>query len=583
MNGPHRLRVAVTLLAVAFAALAVRLVQLQVVDRQGFADRAARQRLHVEALPARPGEIVDRNGRLLAVSVTAPSLYVVPNAIDDAEGFAARISEAIGSDGERLAADLRRNQDKSFLWVRRRLSESQAEAIRSLDLPRGTWGFRDEFLRHYPQGVVAAHVLGLRDVDGIGRGGVEQRYDELLRGRAGKRVTLRDARGRVVDVRHELTELPAAGRTIVLAIDAVVQLFAEQELDALMAKHAPQGACVVVIDVESSDLLAVASRPTFDPNEPSVAVPDAWTNRAVTAVYEPGSTFKPLVVAWAIDAGVLRADEMIDCERGVYRVGRRILHDHHGYDQLSVTEVLVKSSNIGMAKIGERLGVAELHRCVTAFGFGRLTGTSLPGEEAGVVRPLRLWNDYSLGSVPMGHEIAVTPLQLIAAHAALANRGRLVSPRLVLKDVDADFVGSEATNIGDDRPPQVKSQVTSPESSQWVVGEAMAEVVRRGTGKAASLKEFTVFGKTGTAQKFDVESGRFSHDRHVVSFIAGAPAHHPKVLVLVMADEPTGPEQAGGTVAAPTAAAVLRRTLLYLGVPYDTSLPLATRSDGIAR
>lgn len=576
MNAAQRLRFAVGLLSLAFIALAVRLVQLQAVDRQAFADRAARQRLHVEVLPARPGEIVDRNGRLLAVSVMAPSLYVVPNAIEDIEGFARQIAEAIDADPQRLIADLNRNRGKSFLWVRRRLHEDQAKAVRALKLPRRLWGFRDEFLRHYPQGGLAAHVLGLRDIDSVGRGGVEQRYDELLRGTDGRRATLRDVRGRVIDVRHELTELPAAGRTVVLSIDSVVQLFAEQELDALMAKHAPQGACVIVMDVETSDLLAVASRPTFDPNSPATAPDDAWTNRAITAVYEPGSTFKPLVVAWALDAGVLHPEEMIDCERGVYRIGRRLLHDHHAYDQLSVTDVLVKSSNIGMAKIGQRLGVEGLHRCVTAFGFGRLTGTSLPGEEAGVVRPLRLWNDYSIGSVPMGHEIAGTPLQLIAAHAALANRGRLVSPRLVLRDIDSDFANEEKDVA--ERAPQVASNVTSAESSQWVVGDAMAEVVRRGTGKAAALKDFTVFGKTGTAQKFDVEAGRFSNDRHVVSFIAGAPAHQPKVLVLVMADEPTGSEQAGGTVAAPTAAAVLRRTLLYLGVPYDTPTSMATRS-----
>jgi cell division protein FtsI/penicillin-binding protein 2 len=578
MTSPHRLRFAVALLGVAFLALGLRLVQLQFVDRGAFADRAARQRLHVESLPARPGEIVDRNGRLLAVSVRSPSLYLVPNAIEKPQEIAERISQAIDVNAHDLAADLERNRDKGFLWVRRRLNEEQAEAIRRAELPRGTWGFRDEFRRQYPQGVAAAHLIGIRDVDGVGRGGIEQRCDELLRGQIGRRVTLRDARGRVVDVRQDLSEPPETGRTIVLTIDAVVQLFAEQELDSLMAKQAPQGACVIVIDVKTSDLLAVASRPTFDPNDPAAASPESWSNLAVTAVYEPGSTFKPLVVAWALDAGVLQADEMIDCERGMYRSGRRVLHDHHGYDELSVTDVLVKSSNIGMAKIGERLGVEELHRCVTAFGFGRLTGVSLPGEEVGVVRPLKLWNDYSLGSIPMGHEIAVTPLQLIAAHAALAHGGRFLSPRLVLGDVDSDYAGRKAPASPEQHSSQVTSQVASSQTARWIVEEAMTEVVRRGTGKAAALKEFTVFGKTGTAQKFDVKTGRFSNERHVVSFIAGAPAHDPQVLVLVMADEPTGSEQAGGSVAAPTAAAVLRRTLIYLGVPYDAPSPLASRA-----
>lgn len=571
MNHRQRFAVVIAVFAASFIALAGRLVQLQVIDREVLADRAARQRLHVETVPARPGEILDRNGRPLAVSVRAQSLFAVPNEIDDVDTFAIRISQATGIDAAKLAADLTRQRRKSFVWLRRRLSESEEAAVRDLDLPRETWGFREEFLRKYPQGVIAAHVLGLRDIDGVGRGGVEQRYDDVLRGRDGRRVTRRDARGRVIDVRHELTQLPNVGRTVVLSIDSVVQLFAEQELDALMARHAPQGACVIVIDAESSDLLAVASRPTFDPNCPAEAEADAWMNRAVSAVYEPGSTFKPMVVAWALDAGVLRADEMLDCENGVYRTGSRVLHDHHGYGELSVTDVLVKSSNIGMAKIGERLGVAELHRCVTAFGFGKPTGTSLPGEESGVVRPLPQWNDYSLGSIPMGHEIAVTPLQLIAAHAALANRGRFVSPRLVILELDPDQ--SRGRSVTDERrgPLQVSSRVASSEVARWVVEEPMTEVVRRGTGRAARLREYTVFGKTGTAQKFDAELHRFVNDRHVVSFVAGAPASQPKILVLVMADEPTGSEQAGGSVAAPTAAAVLRRTLLYLGVPYDVA------------
>ena len=578
MNHTQRFRFVVALFAASFLVLAGRLVQLQVFECVRLSDRAVRQRLHVETLPARPGEILDRNGRPLAVSIRAQSLYAVPNAIDDIDAFAARLAKPLGLDSERVAADLIRQKQKRFAWLRRRLSESEEAAVRDLELPRGSWGFREEFSRQYPQGVIAAHVIGLRDIDGIGRGGIEQRYDEVLRGKDGRRVTLRDARGRVIDVRHELTELPTVGGTMVLTIDSVVQLFAEQELDSLIARHAPEGACAIVLDVETSELLAVASRPTFDPNRPAEADANAWMNRAVSAVYEPGSTFKPLIVAWALDAGVLKSDESLDCENGVYRTGSRVLHDHHGYGELSVTDVLVKSSNIGMAKIGERLGLAELHRCVTAFGFGKPTGASLPGEESGVVRPFAHWNDYSLGSIPMGHEIAVTPLQLITAHAALANGGRFVSPRLILRELDSHQLLGRIGSADHRSPLQVSSRVASTESARWVVEEAMTEVVRRGTGKAASLREYTVFGKTGTAQKFDFEAKRFSNDRHVVSFIAGAPAARPRIIVLVMADEPTGSEQAGGSVAAPAAAAILRRTLIYLRVPYDIP-PIASQPD----
>lgn len=571
-----RLRLVVAAFGVAAACLSVRLVQLQVVQREALSERAARQRLLVEPIPARPGAIVDRAGRLLAITVQVPSLYVVPRAIGDPDAFAAAVGPAVGVDPERLKSDLERNAGKSFLWIRRRLTPEQAAAVRKLELPRETWGLRDEYQRRYPQGTLAAHVLGLRDIDNTGRGGIEQRFDPLLKGRAGKRVLLRDARGRAVAVRDELAVPPEPGRDLVLTIDGVVQLHAERVLDELMATHRPLGACAIVADVKTAELLAVASRPTFDPNDPGAASPDAWTNRAVTAVYEPGSTFKPLVVAWALDAGLLDAEEMLDCEGGAYRLGRRVLHDHHGYGELSVTDVLVKSSNIGMAKIGERLGVDGLHRCVTAFGFGRPTGAPLPGEQPGVVRPVEVWNDYSIGSVPMGHEIAVTPLQLLAAHVALANGGRLLSPRLVLRDADPVFA-ARATESDRGRHAQVSSSVVGNEAAEWTVGEAMAEVVRRGTGKAAKLDGYTVFGKTGTAQKFDVEAGAFSNSRHVVSFLAGAPAGDPKVLVLVMVDEPTGAEQGGGTVAAPAAAEILRRTLRYLGVPYERPAEVAGR------
>jgi len=569
-----RLRLVVAGFGIAVALLAARLIQIQLFEGEGLSARAARQRTRSEPIPARPGAIVDRSGRLLVITVQAPSLYAVPRAIRDPRAFAGLIAPAVGLDAGGLAGAIERNKAKSFLWVRRRLDPNQAQAVRRLRLPAETWGLRDEYQRRYPQGTLAAHVLGLRDVDNVGRGGVEQRFDDLLRGREGRRVLACDARGDVVAVRDGLGAPSEPGRTLVLTLDAVIQLQTEETLDGLMAEHRPLGACAIVADVKSAELLALASRPTFDPDTPSGAPADAWSNRAVTAVYEPGSTFKPLVVAWALDAGVLERDESLDCEGGSYRLGRRVLHDHHGYGDLSVTEVLVKSSNIGMAKIGERLGVEGLHRCTTAFGFGRPTGIPLPGEQPGIVRPVDSWNDYSIGSVPMGHEIAVTPLQLLTAHLALANQGRLLSPRLVLGEMDPVFQ-DRRTRFGGERYAQVASNAVDPEAASWVVGNAMAEVVRRGTGRAAGLNGFTVFGKTGTAQKFDAETGRFSNDRHVVSFIAGAPAHDPRVLVLVMVDEPTGSEQGGGTVAAPAAAEILRRTLLYFGVPYDRPAEVA--------
>ncbi|MBT6157105.1 MAG: penicillin-binding protein 2, partial [Planctomycetaceae bacterium] len=461
---------------------------------------------------------------------------------------------------------------KQFLWIKRRLTDQQTADIRTLKLPVETWGFRSEFLRRYPQGTLAAHILGLRGIDGDGSGGVEQKLDGVLRGRNGERVLIRDARGRVIDVETE-TDRPAQhGRTVVLSLDAIIQLYTERELDRVMQEWRPSSACAIVVDPATCDVLAMASRPAFDPNNPVDVLPAAWKNTAIASMYEPGSTFKPFVVAWAVDREIISRDESFNCERGAYRMGRRILHDHHPYGQLSVTDIIVKSSNIGMAKIGERMTNRSLYEAAVTFGFGRRTGTELPGELSGLVRRLSKWDRYSTGSIPMGQELAVTPLQLIAAHAALANGGKLLSPRLVLGDMEA----MEEFNR---RPsPMATSQVVAKtvgaEAAAWVVSGPMRGVVQRGTGKKAQLPDFTVFGKSGTAQKHDPATGKYSTNRHVCSFVCGAPAENPRALVLVLVDEPTvGTSHYGGTVAAPAASRILQKTLLHLRVPTGPPQP----------
>lgn len=560
-----RLTIVTWSIFLAVTVIALRLGQLQYSKGEMLAERALRQRYSVETITPRPGDIVDRNGRLLAVSVRRPSLFVVPSRIDDVDAYVKQIASALPIDSNRLAERLRENSTKQFLWVQRRLAEDQALAVQKLTLPAETWGFREEFARCYPQGPLAAHILGIRDIDNNGRGGTEEKYQSLLQGKAGRRVIIRDAHGRPIDVPADLEVPPEPGRTIVLSIDSAIQIFAEQALDQLVTEYSPNGACAIVVHVPSGELLAVSSRPTFDPNHPSKAPSDGWVNRAISDIYEPGSTFKPLVVAWALEQSLISTGEEFDCEGGVYRSGGRVLHDHHGYSTLSLTDVLVKSSNIGMAKIGERLGRDGLHQCALSFGFGSSTGLGLPGEQQGTLRPLDQWTDYSIGSIPMGHELAVTPLQLITAHVALANGGKLVSPRLVLRDVDP-VLKDRGPPVVPHQPSGLSSPILKPEVAAWVVGEAMADVVQRGTGKAAKLENFRVFGKTGTAQKYDAELRSFSHSRYVVSFIAGAPAEDPQVLVLVMADEPTGPNPSGGKVAAPAAADILKRTLHYRGV-----------------
>lgn len=570
----NRRRATTAIVVLIWSILAVRLVCVQWVQRDGFHARAQHQQTWSEPIPARPGDLLDREGRLLATTVQLPSLFVNPSLIDQPDVVARSLASAVGIDAEALRERLAEDASREFLWVKRRLNAAEEQAVRDLALPPAMWGFRQEFQRRYPQGTVAAHVVGLRDIDGVGRGGAEEAFDRLLRGSDGQRRMVRDARGYVIEVLEEVTQPPRHGETVVLTIDSVVQLIAERQLDVIMREWSPHSACAIVLDPRTGEVLAMASRPTFDPNAPGRAVPDAWSNRALSAVFEPGSTIKPCIVAWAIERGVLDPDEEIDCGRGAYRMNGRVLHDHHPYGVLSVGDILVKSSNIGMARIGERLSNERLHNAVTGFGFGSRTGIELPGELPGTVRPLEDWTPYSTGSIPMGQELACTPLQVIAAHAVLANGGRRVTPHVL----------SRAPGSGTRLHRPSGEQVLSEATAAWIVRGPMRDVVERGTGRRARIDGLAIFGKSGTAQKIDPASGGYSSDRHVCSFVCGAPAENPELLVLVSVDEPSAPgTHQGGAVAAPAAAAILRDALSYLGPPtrIATTLPGNAHDEGM--
>lgn len=552
-----RARIVVTLIAAAWTVLGLRLVQLQWWQQERLASRAEAQREFEEEIPARPGDIFDRQGRLVATTVTLRSLYVVPSRIDHAWTVANALGRALDLPADDLFERIGSRRDRHFLWIKRRLTDDEVERVKQADLPRGAWGFRDEYRREYPQGHVAAHVLGLRDIDGVGRGGVEEGLDSHLSGTRGRRKLARDSRGRVIEILDDIETPPQPGQTVTLTLDLIIQLFAERELEAVMKEWKPESCCAIVMDPHTGHILGMASRPTFDPNQPEAASEDAWKNRAISDIYEPGSTFKPFVVSYGLDQGLLSRDDSFYCENGLYRMGRRLLHDHHRYGQLSLTDVLVKSSNIGMAKIGERLTNEGLFRAATLFGFGRRTGIELPGELPGMLRPLEQWTSYSTGSIPMGHEIATTPLQLITAHAALANAGQLLRPRIVLNQPD----DSTAAVRG------IAEAAVSAESARWVVEVPMQEVITRGTGKRAKIPGYSVFGKTGTAQCISPRGG-YVHGRYISSFVCGGPVEDPRLVVLVVVNQSSvGGETFGGRVAAPAAANILRQSLVYQRVP----------------
>jgi cell division protein FtsI/penicillin-binding protein 2 len=560
-----RERLVATAVLVICLLLAGRLVQLHWTSGADFERLAARQRIFREVVPARPGEIVDRHGHVFATSVCVRSVYVVPSRIREGWQITRQLAEALNLDPDRLFEHIAAHPERQFLWVKRRISDDEADRVRALNLPVDIWGFRDEFRRLYPQGSVAAQVIGLRDIDGRGQGGIEQSCEATLRGRDGNRDLVQDARGRVLEVRDDAATPPRHGQTVVLTLDAVIQVYAERALDSVVSQWKPKSACAIVLDPKSGDILAMASRPTFDPNHPEGAPAEAWKNRPIADMYEPGSTFKPFVVAWGLAQGCIGRDDAFNCENGEYKIGQRVLHDHHCYGTLSVVDVLVKSSNIGMAKIGQRMGNARLYQGAVAFGFGGPTAIELPGELPGRVRPLKKWNSYSTGSVPMGQEIAATPLQIVAAYGALANGGTLKSPRLVVREAaDPASAGSGIVS------PVVDQQV-----ADWVRREALAAVVSRGTGKRAAISGYEIFGKTGTAQKLDPQTGRYSRELHVSSFVCGAPVDDPKVLVMISVDEPSvslNGEHFGGSVAAPAAGELLHHALTRLKVAPDEKL-----------
>lgn len=563
-----RTRLIVGLLLSVWLVLSGRLVMLQFVDSEQLRKLAERQRTIREVVPARPGEIVDREGRVLATTIRVSSIYVVPNRIDDGWEIAQQLADTLKIDRDALFERLAVYPERQFQWVKRRLTDDEVVRVRGLDLPAGAWGFRDEYLRQYPQGSLAAQVLGTRDIDGLGRGGIESSFDRTLRGDDGYRELECDARGRVIDINASTDKPPRHGQPVMLTIDSILQLYAERAMDESFEKWKPKSCAAAVMDAKTGELLALASRPTFDPNQPGNAPADAWTNRLLADMYEPGSTFKPFIVAWAFKHEAIQREEIFNCENGVYRMGRRMLKDFRPHGNLNVVDILVKSSNIGMAKIGERLGNPRLHDAAVTFGFGAKTGIELPGEVSGRMLPLKKWTSYSTGSIPMGQEIAVTPIQLLAAYGALSNGGQLVTPHVVRHDEDKPGNG----------PAILTSQAIDPEIAEWIRIHALREVVKRGTGKKADLPGFRVFGKTGTSQKLDPVTGGYSHDRHVNSFVCGAPAEDPRVLVIVVVDEPHGGpgEHLGGIVAAPIAADILHKSLLHLGVtPDGTTLQAA--------
>lgn len=529
-----------------------RLVYLQVVRHADLTARADRQQNRVVAAPAKRGEIHDRHNRLLAYSVDVDSVYAVPSEIADARAAAAALCQALDHCGveDRRALEERLGRSRAFAYVQRFVSPQAAARVAALDL-EGI-GFMKENRRFYPNKELGAQVLGYVGVDNVGLGGIEAAYDKVISGHPGTVLVQTDARHRAFS---SVTRPPTMGATLELTIDEYLQHIVERELAAGVTANKAEGGTAVVMDPTTGEILAMASYPTFNPNTFTSASPDQRKNRAVTDLYEPGSTFKIVTASAALEEGVVSPGDPIDVSEGLIRFKGRIINDDHRYGVLSFGDVIVKSSNVGAIKVGLRLGPERLGDYVKRFGFGRQTSSDFPGESAGIVwDPARL-NDSALASMSMGYQVGVTPLQMAVAASVVANGGHLLRPRIVRATVrDGARTATEPTDLRRAISARTAAELTT----------IMEDVVVRGTGRQSAVEGFTVAGKTGTAQK--LVAGAYSHSEYNVSFVGFVPSRKPVLTIIVVVDTPRAGRYHGGSVSAPIFQRIADASLRHLGV-----------------
>ena len=545
--------------------LVLRAGYIQLVRGDELADRARRQQFTEITVPAPRGRIVDRHGRPLAASYHSRSVAANPQRVEDAETFALEVAFQLNEPEAapqfaRLIAE-KRGEGKRFVYLRRRVDRDVADrlarsGIAGLDL-------REEPRREYPHRTAAAAVLGVVGADERGRitglTGLERRYDSLLRGCDGVSCVFRSGKRESLNLFPERSRKTVPGADLHTTLDVVIQQIAEESLDALQEHHEPRASCAVVLDPRNGEILALAGRPGLDPERFPGVDREQLRVPAVQCSYEPGSTFKPLIMAWALTRRAVCADDMIDCGPGTKFFGGRRLSDVRAYGRLELASVLIKSSNIGIANVGQALGCDDTHALMGRLGFGRRTGIEVSGEQPGKVTPRAKWHkNYTLVSVSMGHEIAVTPVQLAVAYGALVNGGRLWQPTLL-----RDAVRPEPRQVG------------FSDDSLAFVRSALERVVNEGTGRRARIPGLRVGGKTGTSEKYPEGSKKY-----VSSFVGFAPVEDPRLVVLVMVDEPQardGLKPYGGVVAAPVVKEIIRRALPLV----ETKLKPALSESGI--
>jgi len=565
-----------------------KLFWLQIVRHKEFVEKAQKQQQHTFEVAPRRGVLYDRNLRQLAMTVQADSVFAVPSEIDDKKATVHALAQIVHTSPEDTWTNEdqiaeRVNASRGFAWIARRLSPETAAKVKALNL-KGIY-FQKEFQRFYPDSEIAAQVLGYVGVDDNGLGGMEQKFDARLHGQPGRMYAAVDARRHVMG---STEREPQPGANLVLTIDENIQFIAERALDAAMQRTHADNGTVVVQDVHTGQILALAIRPTFNPNDFRHTTPALLRDHAVSDVYEPGSTFKLVTYASAIDEHVVKPDDMIDCQGGAITLNGRTIHDNQGehYGVIPVHEALEHSSDVAAVKLALKMGPEHFYDYIRSFGFGSKTGLELPGETRGLLRPPAKWGSTSIGSIAIGQEIGVTPVQLVSMVSTIANGGVFLPPHVVLTTQDPNSQNSGHTagqpgsqlvalpfHAGEELPnplPAGAHRVISTMSAAEM-RKMMEGVVLYGTGKQAQLNGYSSGGKTGTAQKIDPATHTYSKTMHIASFAGLAPVNSPVIAVAVVLDDPRGGGLSyyGGAASAPVFAQVAQDTLEYLGVPHD--------------
>jgi cell division protein FtsI/penicillin-binding protein 2 len=547
--------------------ITARLVYLQVSQHDKLIERAHQQQQEAIEIGPQRGLVLDRQERELARSIETTSIFLAPDEFDEKteaqtigaiDCTADYLSSSLGLDQKDLSGQIHeaRKNGRRFIWVARRITPEQASLLATMQLT-GVHT-RKEPKRFYPNGSLASNVLGFVGLDGNGLAGIEQTLNEKIVGGPGKLFIEKDSYGRA----YESTEIPGRpGQTIILTIDQSIQYQAEAALAAAVEESNAKSGAAIVLDPRTGEILALANSPTFDPNDVGATPVAARANWALQNVYEPGSTFKIVAFSAAIENGFAKPNDFIDCEKGSITIAKRVVHDPHPFGVITLAEALAKSSNVAAIKLGIRVGDERMYDYIGRFGFGSRTGVELPGETVGLINPLKRWLPSSIGSVAIGQEVAVTPLQMVAAFGALANDGIRIAPHLIREIRTA----SGAVTY---RPQPEQHRVISKETAMALRG-MLEGVTLHGTARKAQLDGYTAAGKTGTAQKIDPRTKTYSKTKYVASFVGFAPVNNPAVVIIVVINEPGGAYH-GGDVAAPVFRQIAEQILPEMGVIPDT-------------